>query len=135
MASTFSLEIATPERKFFSDEAEIIIVTTPQGEMAVLRGHEPMVVAIAAGPIRIKKGNEWLDAVLTEGFMEVTPEKAIILADTAEWPNEVDANRAKAAKERAEERLQRQLSKVESIRTQAALARAMARLKVTREIR
>ena len=94
-----------------------------------------MVVAVSIGPIRIKQNGEWLDAVLTEGFMEIKQDKTVILTDTAEWPNEIDVNRAKAAKERAEERLQRELSRAEYIRSQAALARALARLKVGRPIR
>lgn len=135
VSSAFELEIVTPERKFFSGEVEMVILKTPQGEMGVLKGHTPMVVAIAVGPLRIKKDGEWLEAVLTEGFMEVKQEKTVILTDTAEWPQEVDVNRAKAAKERAEERLQRQLNQAEYIRSQAALARALARLKVSKEIK
>ena len=131
MASTFSLEIVTPERKFYTEPVEMVIVQTPEGEMGVLAGHEPMVVAIDIGPIMIKKDSQWTTAVLNSGFMEVTPEKAVILCDTAEWPDEIDANRAIAAKARAEERLMRQLSKLEFIKSQTAMARAMARLKVS----
>jgi F-type H+-transporting ATPase subunit epsilon len=130
MASTFNLEIVTPERKFFSDEVEMVILKTPEGEMGILAGHTPMVVAVAIGPIRIKKGGEWLEAVLTEGFMEIKQDKTVILTDSAEWPHEIDINRAKAAKERAEERLRRQLSQVELVRSETALARALARLRI-----
>lgn len=135
MASTFNIEIVTPERKFFSGEVEMVILKTPEGEMGILAGHTPMVVAIAVGPIKIKRGNDWLEAVLTEGFMEVKQDKTVILTDAAEWPNEIDVNRAKAAKERAEERLQRQLDQVETVRSRAALVRAMARLKITKVIK
>ena len=135
MAKTFYLEIVTPDRSFFSGDAEMLIVKTPEGEMGVLPGHIPMVVAIAIGPIRIKKDGEWLEAFLSEGFMEVKQGNTIVLADTAEWPNEIDINRARAAEERAHERLQSQLSRVEYIRSQAALQRAVSRLKVTRVIK
>lgn len=135
MAATFDLEIVTPERKFFSDEVEMVILRTPDGEMGILKGHAPMVVAVDIGPIQIKKDGEWLKAVLTEGFMEVKQDKTIILADTAEWPDEIDANRAEEAKKRAEERLQRHISESEFSRSRAALARAMARLKIKREVR
>lgn len=131
MAPTFKLEIVTPERVFLSEDVEMVVVKTPQGEMGVLAGHIPLVVAIAVGPIKIKKANgEELEAVLTEGFMEVKQEKTIIFTDTAEWPSEIDANRAEAARQRAEERLTMKQSEVEYVRNQAALARAMARLKV-----
>lgn len=135
MASTFNLEIITPERKFYTGDVEMIVLRTPEGEMGILKEHTPMVVAVAIGPIRIKKDGEWLEAVISEGFMEIKQDKTIILADTAEWPDEIDINRAEAAKRRAEERLQRQLSEVEFIRSKAALARAMARLKVKNVIR
>ncbi|MCX7749488.1 MAG: F0F1 ATP synthase subunit epsilon [Clostridia bacterium] len=135
MASTFHLEIVTPDRKFFSSEVEMAILKTTDGEMGILKGHTPMVVAVGIGPIRILENGQWIEAVLSEGFMEVLPDKTVILTDTAEWPEEIDVNRAMAAKTRAEERLQRQLAQVEFYRSRAALARAMARLKVAKEIK
>lgn len=135
MASTFNLEIVTPDRKFFSGEVEMVVLKTLEGEIGILKGHAPMVIAVSIGPMRIKKDGEWLEAVLSEGFMEVKQDVTVILTDSAEWPNEIDINRAKAAKERAEERLQRQKDNLETIRSQAALARAIARLKITKEIR
>jgi F-type H+-transporting ATPase subunit epsilon len=131
MAGTFYLEIVTPDRKFISGDVEELIVKTPEGEMGILSGHMPMVVAIAIGQARIKMDGEWLEAVLSEGFMEVMQDKTVVLADTAEWPNEIDINRALAAEERARERLQSKLSRIEYMRSQAALQRALTRLKVT----
>ncbi len=131
--SKFYLEIVTPERKFFEGEAETVIVRTPEGEMGVLKDHEPAVVAIGTGTIRILTDGEWKEAAVSEGFMEVTHQKTIAFVDTAEWPEEIDINRAKAAKDRAEERLQQKLAMIEHLRSQAALARALARLRVTRQ--
>jgi len=130
MANTLFLEIVTPDKKFFSDDVEMLIVTTPDGEMGVLSGHMPLVAAVSVGSIRIKKGDTWLEASITEGFMKVEQDNTIIFVDTAEWPDEIDANRAMEAAERAKERLQRQLSKIEYTNSRAALQRAMARLKV-----
>lgn len=136
MPNTYYLEIVTPERKFFSGEVESLIFRTPDGELGVLKNHIPMGAAVAIGPVKIKKDDgKWVEAVLTEGFMEVTRDKTIILTDTAEWPDEIDVERAKAAKQRAEERLMRKLSEQEFIRSQAALARALARLRVKKEIK
>lgn len=132
--STFYLEVVTPERKFFEGQAEMIIVHTPEGEIGILKDHEPAVVAVTAGTIRILADGVWKEAAVTPGFMEVTAEKTILLVDTAEWPEEIDINRAKAAKERAEERLQQKLAHIEYIRSQASLARALARLRVTKQI-
>lgn len=131
--STFHLEVVTPERKFFEGEAETVIVTTPEGEMGILKDHEPAVVAVETGIIKILADGKWQEAVVSQGFMEVTHKHTIAFVDTAEWPHEVDVNRAKAAKERAEERLQQQLALVEHLRSQAALARALARLKITNQ--
>jgi F-type H+-transporting ATPase subunit epsilon len=129
---TFNLEIWTPERVFFSDDVEMIVVSTPQGEMGILAGHVNLVAAVAVGTSRIRKENgEWVEAVLTEGFMEVKQGKVIIITDSADWPHEIDANRAEAAKKRAEERLAIKLSGAEYARSQAALSRALARLKIT----
>jgi F-type H+-transporting ATPase subunit epsilon len=135
MANTFYLEIVTPERKFFSGDVEMLILKTPDGEIGILKDHMPMVIAVAIGPIRIQKDGEWLEAVLSEGFMEIRQEKTVILADTAEWPNEIDINRARRAEERARERLQSKLSQIEYIRSQAALQKALSRLKVSKEIK
>ncbi len=130
--SSFHLEIVTPERKFFEGDVETVIVKTPEGEMGILKDHEPAVVTIDTGIIRILVDGQWKEAAVTQGFMEVTHQKTIALVDTAEWPEEININRAKEAKARAEERLQQQLALIEHLRSQAALARALARLKVTK---
>lgn len=130
MAKTFYLEIDTPTRQFFADAVQRVVLKTPMGEVGVLPGHIPMVIAVSVGPVKIRQNGKWRIAFLSEGFMEVTQERAVIMTDNAEWPEEIDENRAKEAKLRAEERLHRQISKVEYIRSQAALSRAMERLKI-----
>lgn len=135
MTPTFYLEIVTPERMFFSGDVEMVSLRTLDGEIGILANHAPMVIAVSVGPLRLKQDGEWLEGVVSEGFMEVKQNKTIILADTAEWPHEIDKNRAEDARKRAEERLHRKLSYVEHVRSEAALTRAMARLKVTKDIR
>lgn len=135
MSTTFYLEIITPTRKFFCGEVEMVVLKTPEGEIGILPGHIPMVAAVAIGPMRILEDGVWKEAVLTSGFMEVKRDKIIILVDTAEWPEEIDINRASAAKERAEERLHRKLNNMEHLQSQAALSRALARLKVSRKLK
>lgn len=129
--ATFYLEVITPERKFFSGEAECVIFKSVDGEMGVLAQHAPTVAAVNVGPIRINSQGKWIDAVVTDGFAKIMPDKVVILTDTAEYPEEIDISRAEAAKQRAEERMQKQLSQLEYMRSKAALTRAMARLKVT----
>lgn len=129
MEKTFRLEIVTPERNFIDEDAEVLIFNSKDGEIGILAGHIPFVVAVDTGVIKIKKDNEWLEAIVSEGFAEVKQDRTILLVDTAEWPNEIDINRAKAARERASERLNQQLSRIEYVRSKAALARAVARIK------
>lgn len=129
--STFHLEIVVPDRAFYSDDVQELVVKTPDGEIGILKGHIPMVVAVSIGPVKIKKDDEWTHAFISEGFMEVTAHKTIVLADSAEWPEEIDVERAKAAEERARERLRTQLDHLEYARAQTALQRAISRLKVS----
>ncbi len=127
---TFYLEVDTPTRQFFSGNVEMVVVKTPKGELGVLPGHIPMVVALEVGQVRIKQEGEWKLALLSQGFMEVVQDRALIMTDTAEWPEEIDENRAKEARIRAEERMQRQISQIEYMRSKAALSRAMERLRI-----
>jgi F-type H+-transporting ATPase subunit epsilon len=133
MAGTFLLEIVTPERLFFSGEVEMVVLQTPYGEMGILKDHMPLVSVVEIGPIRILKDGEWLRAAISEGFVEIISNKVIVLCDTAEWPDEIDLERALAAELRAKERLYTQLTQKEYIRAKAALQRALSRIKVTRD--
>jgi F-type H+-transporting ATPase subunit epsilon len=130
---TFLLEVLTPERKFFSGEVEGVVFKSVDGEMGVLAKHAPTVAAVDVGALKINSQGKWIEAIVTEGFAEIMPDKVVILTDTAEYPEEIDINRAKAAKDRAQERLQKQLSQMEYMRSKAALARAMARIKITKQ--
>jgi len=133
VGAIFNLEIVTPQRIFFSEKVEMIVVNTPEGQIGVLAGHIPMLVVVAVGPARILQDGKWNTAFLSEGFMKIKQDSTVILADTAEWPHEIDANRARAAKLRAEERLRNKLANKEYIHSQAALARAIERLKVKKK--
>lgn len=126
----FKLEIVSPNRIFYSDIAEMVIVNASDGSIGVMKGRLPMVTFIVPGTIKIKRHNEWLIAAIGEGYMAVTGDNTYIVTDFAEWPNEIDEARALAAKERAEERLRKKLSREEYIRSKAAMSRALARLAV-----
>lgn len=130
MASEFYLEVITPERKFFEGNVEMVIVDSTDGQLGIMKGHVPKVAPIAIGIIKIKQQGVWREAAINEGFMEVTPEKTIILSHSVEWPEEIDIKRAQEALERAQERLRQKRSLTEYHRSKAALARAMSRLKV-----
>lgn len=131
MPASFQLHVVTPEREFYSGIVQMVVVRTEDGELGVLAGHAPMVAAVDIGPLRILHNGEWIFAVINTGFMEVTGDKVNILVDTAEWPHEIDTNRANDAMERAAERLLHKMSQIEYHRTQAALTRALVRLKAS----
>ncbi|MDI9475436.1 MAG: F0F1 ATP synthase subunit epsilon [Natronincolaceae bacterium] len=130
MASTFRLQIITPNRTFYDDEAESLVVTTMEGEMGVLAKHIPIVTQLAVGKIKIKKNGQYKIAAASEGFVKVDSESTRIVMDSAEWPEEIDVQRAEAAKKRAEERIESKESHVDIARAKAALCRATNRLSV-----
>ena len=84
--STFFLVVKTPEKTFFSDVAEELVVETPQGQIGILPNHMPMVVSITAGAMKIKQDGVWKEAFLSDGFMDINQSMVVVLADTAEWP-------------------------------------------------
>ena len=101
------------------------------GLYGVLANHEDTVTAVVAGELRFKVNGEWHAAVVGEGFADITRDFVLIAVDTVERPEDIDIIRAREAKERAEERLRQKQSRLQYYHTQAALSRAMARLKVT----
>lgn len=129
--NTFHLEIVVPDKAFYSDEVQEIVLKTPGGEIGILKGHIPMVVAVSIGLIKIKKEERWIYASVSEGFMEVTADRTIVLADSAEWPEEIDVERAKSAEEKARALLSARQGDAEDANLQAALQRSLCRQKVS----
>ena len=131
MEKTFKLEIVASDHPFFSGDCEMLVFRSADGEHGILPEHETMVCALESCELRYKVDGEWRYAAVGAGFVEITGNKVIILADTVEHPEDIDKNRAQEAKERAQERLKQRQSMLEYARSRAALNRAMARLKVT----
>lgn len=131
MPNEFYLEIISPEGKFLEGQVESIIVPGLDGYVGILADHIPVVISLKDGLIKIKQNNVWKEAVIHGGFIEVEQKKSIIICNTVEWPENIDINRALAAKERAEERLRQKQSQTEYMHSKAALARALSRLQVT----
>ncbi|MDP3386774.1 MAG: F0F1 ATP synthase subunit epsilon [Eubacteriales bacterium] len=130
--SKFMLEIVTPERLFFDDEVEMVIARGVEGDIGILKGHEPFVTPLQIGTIKIKIDGQFKLAAISQGYMQVTKEKVVILVDTAEWPEEIDVNRAEKARERAEKRLQQKTADLDILRAEIALKKAAARLGVAK---
>jgi F-type H+-transporting ATPase subunit epsilon len=128
---TVAVSIVTPDGPVYEDHVEMISTKAVSGELGILPGHVPLVAPLAIGSIRLQKEGKTDYVAVSGGFLEVRPDKVTILAQTAEKAEEIDINRAIAAKKRAEERL-RQInqSNIDFKRAQLALQRAMNRIKV-----
>lgn len=128
----FMLEIVTPDRKFFEEEVDMVIIKGIEGDLGILKGHTPLVTPLDIGRIKIKQGGNFKVAAIAGGYIEVTKEKATIISDAAEWPEEIDVERAEEAKHRAEERLKRR-DNVDVARAEIALKKAVNRIKIAEE--
>ncbi|MBQ9808565.1 MAG: F0F1 ATP synthase subunit epsilon [Ruminococcus sp.] len=133
MAKTFELEIVATDRIFYKGECEHLVITAIDGLLGILPGHEPLVTALPSGELKYMVDGKWRYAAISDGFIQVMPDKSVILADSCELPEEIDIKRAEEAKQRAEERLRQKQSIQEYYQTQAALNRAMNRLKVSQK--
>lgn len=127
MAEKFKLTIVTPDREFFSEDVDMVEFNTTEGEIGIYKGHIPLTVIVKPGILTITQGETVKNAALHAGFVQILPEEVTILAEIIEWPGEIDEERAKAARERAESRLSGG-GDVDIVRAEAALMRATARI-------
>jgi F-type H+-transporting ATPase subunit epsilon len=130
MADTFKLEIVTPEKKVVDTAAEEVQIPGKNGYLGVLPGHAPLITELAVGEISFRENSTEQRLAVAWGFAEVLPDKVTILAETAERPSEIDVERARKAKERAEQRLASGDTTVDVDRALDALHRAESRLDV-----
>jgi F-type H+-transporting ATPase subunit epsilon len=130
MADTFKLEIVTPEKKVVDTAAEEVQIPGKNGYLGVLPGHAPLITELAVGEIIYCENANELRLAVAWGFAEILPDKVTILAETAERPSEIDVERARKSKERAEQRLTSGDTTVDVERALDALHRAEARLDV-----
>ena len=127
MAEKFKLTIVTPDREFFNEDVDMVEFNTTEGEIGIYKGHIPLTVIVKPGILTITQGETVKNAALHAGFVQILPEEVTILAEIIEWPGEIDEERAKAARERAESRLSGG-GDIDVVRAEAALMRAIARI-------
>lgn len=130
MAETMKLHVVCPDRTFYEGEVTMVELNTTEGEIGVYPRHIPMTFILRPGILTITSEDGLKNAALHEGFIQIMPDKVTILAESAEWPNEIDLNRAEAAKERAEDRIKDKSDKTDIARAETALLRAIARINV-----
>ena len=103
-AKTMMLEVVTPYHHFFEGKVESVTLSALDGELGILPGHAPVVVALTPGIAHIVTGGSKRYALMTEGYAEIGPYMTIVVCNAAEWPEDIDVNRAYSAYERAEKR-------------------------------
>ena len=131
MALTFPFEVHTPSHLFFREAVQAVIVTIPDGEIEILSGHHICTAPVMIGYLKIKTaGGSWKTAFTSDGIIEVTEHKTVLLSEAAEWGNEIDHERALKAKETAEDKLKKSTQKFEIDNAISSLKRAEYRLKV-----
>ncbi|MGN1134057.1 MAG: F0F1 ATP synthase subunit epsilon [Oscillospiraceae bacterium] len=131
MAKTFHLDIIASDKYFYNGDCEHVIFPGLDGFYGILPGHQPMVSCLVEGELKYQVDGEWHTVIVSQGFLEITADQVTILSETVEKPEDIDRKRAEQAKDRAEEKLRQKQSIVEYYKNQAALNRALARLKAT----
>src|SRR3974390_2289963 len=132
MASTLKLDIVTPDAQVYSEEVEMVTLPAAEGEMGIYPQHVPVLTQIVSGELIARKAGRDYFLAVGEGFVEITAERVAIMTDMAIRAENIDEAKAEEARQRAEARLAEHLDSEETAVVQAALAHALAQLKVKR---
>ncbi len=134
--SPIRIDVVTAERAVYSDSVDMVIAPGIEGQLGILPHHTPLMTTLQPGELRLKKGGEEISLAVSGGFLEVRPDRVVVLADAAERAEEIDLARAEEAKRRAEKRLaERRAAGVDAARAEAALHRAITRLTVAERMK
>ena len=126
----FRLQVISPDRIFYEGEAELVELTTIEGEMGVLKGHIPLTAILVPGVLKIKEADGVRTAALHDGFVEIFQDHMTILAEACEWPEEIDLKRAEEARQRAEMRLSGGEANINIARAELALRKSLIRIQL-----
>jgi len=126
---TQRLEIVTPEKKVFSEDVRFVVVPGAEGELGILPEHAALMSALKIGVLKIQQEGKNFKMAVSGGFVEVRNSRVTVLADAAESADQIDRDRAEAAKARAEQRLAAKTSDIDVLRAELALQRAINRLR------
>lgn len=132
--NVIKVKIIAPDRLFYEGEADMVEMTTTEGQIGIYKDHIPLTAVIAPGVVRVYESEGAVkSAALLAGFVEILQDSVTILAETVEWPDEIDVNRAKEAKIRAERRIAEKATETNLARAELALKRAVARIDTVEE--
>jgi F-type H+-transporting ATPase subunit epsilon len=124
------LEVVSPERRVFTDEVDMVVVPGRNGQLGILPHHTPLISSLGVGELRIKKGGTEQSLLISGGFVEVRPDKVIVMADLAEHSDEIDEAKAAAARKQAQAELEAAKDPVDIDRVRAALQTALMRERI-----
>ncbi len=130
MADMFKIQIITPDRIFYEGETHFVEFSTQAGEIGVYANHIPTTTVLTPGVVTIHTEDQNIVAAVHAGIAEILGDKVTLLAEIAEWPDEIDLSRAEAAKERAEERIANKTADIDVARAEFALRKALTRIDV-----
>ncbi len=133
----FRLEVISPERVFYSGDVEMVELNTTEGEIGIYADHIPLTTVVAPGILTITEssGEDGIkEAAVLEGFMEIQPDQVTILAQSCEWPDEIDMNRALEAKARAERRIKTADANMNMTRAELALRKSLIRINLAETV-
>jgi F-type H+-transporting ATPase subunit epsilon len=128
------LDVVTAEGVVLSEEVDAVIAPGVLGQLGILPHHTPLVTMLDPGELMVRSGSDEYCLAISGGYLEARPDRVIILADAAERAEDINLERAEAARQRAQERLQ-QHTQVDTVRAEAALRRSLIRLKVAQKRR
>ena len=131
----FRVQVISPDRTFYDGDVDMLELKTTEGEIGILAGHIPLTTIIAPGVMRLINDGEVREAALHDGFVEIMGDKVTILAESCEWPDEIDVNRANEAKLRAERRLKSGEGQINMTRAEMALRRSLTRIELAEKYR
>ncbi|MEN1760824.1 ATP synthase F1 subunit epsilon [Anoxynatronum sibiricum] len=128
MAAKLHLEIVSPDRVFLDEEVDMAVVRTASGDVGLMNEHIPMVAPVAVGRIKIVQEGKVREASCADGVLKIRGDHALVITEAVEWIEEIDIQRARKARERAEERLKAKSDQVDIDRAKAALTKALNRI-------
>jgi F-type H+-transporting ATPase subunit epsilon len=133
--ATIHLDVLTPEKMVFAGDVDMILAWGVEGQLGILPHHAPLMTMLQPGDLVFRKAGKEESLVISGGFLEVRPDRVVVLADACERAEEIDVARAEAAKERARKALLAATGEVDATAAEAALRRSLARIKAVEKIR
>ena len=125
------LEIVTPERQVFSEQVDSVVCPGIEGELGILPHHAPLLTTLGVGELRIRRGGEEEFFAIAGGFLQVRPDKVVVMAETADMASEIDLEKAQAARREAEQALAEGFDEPADLaRARASLQRALLHIRV-----